>query len=399
MAKTANEELMDALIRHQIYLLRYSGFVRNKITELLNSSEEAVAEKIRGYRIPIKGLTSKSELTRLKALQQALGKIRLNAWGEVQTFFDGQMKELLYQEPIVLNNIIETTLPVTVSTVMPSARLLKALVLDKPFEGRVMKDWVGTLAADDVRRMQIAVQHGMVAGEPMDKIARRVVGSAQLTGSDGITELTRRQVQAVTRTAVQHVANNARNVFFQENKQLVSQEQFVATLDSRTTPVCRAEDGKIYPLGTGPIPPLHYACRSLRVAVFNAQFIGSRPANPTTEKTLVQEYAKDNNLGNLKDRDSLPRGTKGDYDKWAQKKVRELVGPVPAASTYQTWLTGQTKAFQEDVLGIAKAKLFRDGGLTLDKFVDRNGHEMPLKDLVKTHAEAFRAAGLDPANY
>lgn len=397
MAKTVNEELMEALIRHQIYLLRYSGTLRNKITELLNASEQDIADKISAYRA--KGLTTSVEFQRMQALKAAVGKIRLNAWGEVQEFFDDEMKALLYQEPIVMRGIVNTVLPVTVSTIMPSANLLKALVMDKPFEGRVMSKWVNTLAADDIRRMEHAIQLGMVAGEPMDKIAKRVTGSAALKGSDGVTELTRHQVQAVTRTAVQHVANNARSVFFNQNKDLFKVEQFVATLDSRTTPVCRAEDGKQYDIGTGPIPPLHYACRSLRVAVFNKEFIGSRPANPTTERILVKEYVDKNNLGSISARDDLPRGTKGSYDEWARKRIRELVGPVPASINYQQFLTKQSRMFQEDVMGVTKAKLFRNGGLTLDKFVDRNGAELSLNKLAKQHADAFVAAGLDPKNY
>jgi hypothetical protein len=55
--------------------------------------------------------------------------------------------------------------------------------------------------------------------------------------------------------------------------------------------------------------------------------------------------------------------------------------------------------FQEDVLGVTKAKLFRDGKLPLDRFVDRNGNELTLKDLAKKHADAFVAAGLDPTKY
>jgi hypothetical protein len=133
--------------------------------------------------------------------------------------------------------------------------------------------------------------------------------------------------------------------------------------------------------------------------VFNKEFIGSRPANPTTEKILVKEYADKNNLGNITARDDLPRGTKGPYDEWARKRIRELVGPVPSSVNYQQFLSRQSKMFQEDVLGIAKAKLFRDGGLPLDKFIDRNGSELTLNALAKTHADAFVAAGLDPKKY
>lgn len=400
MAKSANEELLDAMIRHQVYLLRYSGHVRNKVTELLNRSEQDIAEKIRGKLSRGVGLSTPVELQRMQALQKAIASIRQVAWDEANAYFLEEMRALTHQEPIVTLGIVQTTIPVTLSIVMPQPNLLKALVTDKPFEGRTMKQWAQTLADDDIRRIMNAIQLGMVAGEPMDKIARRVVGSGALYGSDGVTQLTRNQIQAVTRTAVQHVANNARSAFMQENADIIKLEQFVATLDSRTTPVCRAQDGERYPVGQGPIPPLHYGCRSIRIAAFDSEVFGDRPANPTTERSLVEEYAQKNGLGDIKKRDNLPRGTKGAFDEWARKRKRELIGPVPTAkNTYQAWLSKQSKEFQDDVLGKTKGKLFRDGGLELTKFVNRNGDELTLRELAAKHAEAFKAAGLDPDKF
>ncbi|MBD4209942.1 hypothetical protein GUH47_29065, partial [Xanthomonas citri pv. citri] len=98
-------------------------------------------------------------------------------------------------------------------------------------------------------------------------------------------------------------------------------------------------------------------------------------------------------------RDQLQRGTKGEYDKWARARVRQLTGTVPAKTTYQTWLKGQSVEFQNDVLGITRAKLFRDGGLQLDQFVNRAGDQINLKDLARKEASAFRAAGLNPDDY
>lgn len=399
MARTANEELLDAAVRHQIYLLRYSGYVRNRINAILERSEEDIADKIVARLEKNQGLTTAVEVQRMQALKATIATIRMRAWEKANAYFLEEMEQLAYQEPVTTSAIVKTVIPVEMATVMPTANLLKSIAMSRPFEGRIMKDWASTLAAEDIRRMQNQIQMGMVAGEDMNTIRRRVVGSAALHGGDGITQLTRNQVQSVVRTAVQHVANNARNQFFLANVDIVDLEQFVATLDSRTTPVCRANDGKQYPLGKGPIPPLHYACRSLRVAALSAKRLGERPANPTTERILVTEYAEENNLGSISSRDSLPRGTKGDYDAWARKRIRELVGPIPAATNYQQFLEKQSLMFQEDVLGKTKAKLFRDGKLPLDKFVDRTGAEMTLGELAKKHKEAFTAAGLDPSKY
>lgn len=90
---------------------------------------------------------------------------------------------------------------------------------------------------------------------------------------------------------------------------------------------------------------------------------------------------------------------KGSFDEFSRRRIRELTGRVPAKMTYQEWLTTQPATFQDDVLGKTRGKLFRKGGLTLDKFVNQAGDEIPLSDLARLHAEAFRAAGLDPVGF
>lgn len=399
MSKTANEELYDALVRHQIYLLRYSGYVRNRMTTIINASEEELARRIRDKLRTMEGLRKPVEWQRLESLQATLEAIRMKSWEEAGKFLTEEMVQLSYQEPIQISEVFKTILPVAVETVMPSARFLKQIALSRPFEGRILKEWADTMAADDVRRIHSAIQAGMVAGEDSATIARRVVGTGTLKGADGITEISRRQIQAITRTAVQHIANGARDVWFEENSDILEAEQFVATLDSRTTPQCRALDGKTFPVGKGPRPPLHFQCRSLRIAAIDGSLAGERPAKPVTQKMLLREYAEKNDLGDIASRDDLPKGTKGDFDKWSKGRIREMVGPVPATTTYQTWLKGQSVAFQNEILGNTKAKLFRDGGLQLDKFVNRNGDELTLSELASKHAEAFRAAGLDPTKY
>lgn len=401
MVKTANEEVLDAVLRHQIYLLRYSGYVRNRITSILNKTEAELAMRIRDTLRNSQGLTSPVELRRLQALLAALDAIRLGGWEEATQFLLDEMVQLAYQEPITVNGIYTTTIPVDITTVLPTANFLRSVALSRPFEGRTLKEWAESMRAEDLRRIHNAVQMGMVAGEPSSEIARRVVGSGPLMGADGMTEMTRRQVQAVVRTAVQHVANNARKDFFLANADLFTQEQFVATLDSRTTPICRALDGKLFNIGEGPQAPLHFQCRSLRIAALDGTLLGDRPANPTTDKMLAQEYAKREGFdGKINGRGDLPRGTKKGYDDWARKRKRELIGPIPATGTYQTWLSKQSNAFQNEILGDTKAKLFREGGLKLDKFVDLStGREFTLTELAAKHAEAFRAAGLDPKGF
>lgn len=66
--------------------------------------------------------------------------------------------------------------------------------------------------------------------------------------------------------------------------------------------------------------------------------------------------------------------------------------------SYADWLAAQPREVQEQTLGVTKAKLFRDGGLALDRFTD-HGRPLTLEQLAETRPEAFTRAGLDPDDF
>ena len=101
----------------------------------------------------------------------------------------------------------------------------------------------------------------------------------------------------------------------------------------------------------------------------------------------------------MSSRGALPRGHRGAFDQYSRGRVRELTGQVPANVNYETFLRRQSVEFQEDVLGKTKARLFRRGDLSLDKFVNRRGDELTLQELARREAQAFRDAGLDPDDF
>lgn len=400
MVKTVNEELQDAMLRHQTYILRYSGSVRNKINALLDATEQDIADKIRARLANAPGgLTGPYEVRRMQALQDQISTIRSGAWAKSSDELKNEMVNLSLAESATLGTTVTLLLPVAINVVQPTARLLRSIALSRPFHGRILMGWARDMEADDLRRIHNAIQVGMTEGQPTEAIVRRVIGTEALGYSDGVTQMTRANVSSIVRTAVNHIANHSREAWFQENSDVITEERFVATLDSRTTPICRAYDGQQFDVGTGPIPPLHFNCRSLRIAVIDGTLAGDRPAKPYTENQLAREYADENDIDDVSTRDDLPHGTKTDFDEWSRGRIKELVGPIPADTTYQDWLTGQSNSFQNDLLGVTKAKLFRDGGLKLTSFVNRQGDELTLHELAGKEADAFRAAGLDPSQF
>jgi|SRR5687768_13570431 len=395
---TANTALRDAMVRHQLQLQRFASGLVAKVRGLLNATEEELAKIIRDRLAKATSLNSPADVKRLNTLLQMVMNLRQTTIDQANDVWNDQLTQLAKLEPTFMAQQLNTTSPAVLDLTLPAAAQLKAIVRSEPFEGATLKQWADKIAVDDIRRISNQVRLGMMAGEDSATIARRVVGSARLLGLDGVTEITRRNADAITRTAVNFTSNRARREFLLKNKELFSEEMFLATLDSRTTPICRSLDGELYEVGDGPIPPLHWNCRSTRVAVLDGKVVGNRPARAFTEEQLLREFNKANGL-DAASRADLPRGMKGKYDAFARKRMRELTGTVPASTTYQEWLTSQSKEFQDDVLGKTKGELFRKGGLTLDKFVSRTGDELTLAELAQKQASAFRAAGLDPEEY
>lgn len=371
---SSNEMIVDALVRRQIGVQRYSKSLVAEIVDLLDSTEPDIAKQIekRIAKIAERGFDTGPDTTsRLKVLRETLKEIRAGAFGEITDISNSGLRQLAKDEATYLGQVYQEHAPVDLDLLTPHLGTLGKIVATSPFEGNLMKDWASKLARDDLDRMMTAIRLGLVEGEGIGDIMRRVLGTVGNDGADGVLELTRQNAEAIARTAVSTVVNDARQDFFEENSDVFEEELYVATLDGRTTAQCRALDGKKFKIGEGPIPPVHWNCRSTRVALINGKAIGKRPAVGATEEML----------------DGLS-------PKERQKKVRELTGQVDASTTYQDFLKRQTVGFQEDVLGVSKAKLFRDGGVSLDKFVNRKGDELTLDQLRKAEPSAFKRAGL-----
>jgi len=107
--------------------------------------------------------------------------------------------------------------------------------------------------ANKKREVINAINDGVLGGETNAEIAARVGRIAE-----GRPE---HQVKSLTRTAVNHAASMAKKAATEENQAFFKGDEWVSTLDSRTTLLCAGRDGNIYPIGEGPYPPAHWgAC-------------------------------------------------------------------------------------------------------------------------------------------
>jgi SPP1 gp7 family putative phage head morphogenesis protein len=385
---TFNQQYFDATLRHQIDLLRYGAGVARRVNAILDETRADLKKQVERRLGKHTGFDSAS-VKRLQELERAIDQRRSGAWNDINVQWKRTAIDVALEEPLFVAGTLTSVLPVELDLVMPSDATLRSLATSRPFQGRNLKEWADSARRSDLTRIYQQIRIGMVQGEGARDIARRVFGER------GAMSITANQAEAVTRTVVNHVSNVAQQEFLKDNADIFDVEQLVATLDARTSPICRAEDGQQYSVGEGPIPPLHMRCRSIRVGVLDGEVVGERPFRAGTEQQMLREYAAEHDLGGVSARKDLPKGHKKTFDAFKRKRMRELTGQVPARTTYQQWLGGQSAAIQDDILGPARGKLFRQGGVTLDKFVSRQGDELTLDQIRERNQAAWQKAGLN----
>lgn len=224
--------------------------------------------------------------------------------------------------------------------------------------GQLLEPFIKGWGDRQVEAVNNLVQRGWAQGATVQQMVQAIRGTKKMNYTDGLMDMSRRQAEAVVRTSVQHVSNQAYQALWAANGDLVKRYRYVATLDRRTTPQCQSLDGQIFELGKGPVPPIHIGCRS------------------TTVPELGKEF------------DFLDEGATRSSEK----------GYVDAKLSYYDWLKTQPKDFQDEALGKSRAQLFRDGGLTSEQFaklnLGKNFAPMTLAQMQAKEPLVFEKAGV-----
>lgn len=396
---TANEQILNATIEHSIGVERYKAQIVRKIHDLLNSTNADLEETLlrRLTKIVDAGGWDAGPATtkRIAAMLDEIEIVRGESYTAIRnTLWEDLPKLASYESEWQRASLIEA-LPVEIDMAMPTAELLKAAVFSQPFQGAVMEDWVAGMAPADLDRIKRTIQMGVVEGKPVGEMVREVLGGADQAG---VLEASRRGAEAVVRTAVNHTVNAAREEVWKQNKDIIKGLRWLSVLDGRTTTLCASRDGNVYPVSSGPRPPAHWNCRSSMVPVIDGMnLVTERPSvadtrRPAERIKAFRAEAKAKAGAAWKDMTPAERNAamKVVRNKWVEDKI----GHESPGITYDQWLRKQSTLFQSEILGPTKSKLFRDGGLSLDRFVDNSGHEYTLDQLREREAGAFRKAKL-----
>lgn len=356
--------LTNLAIRNQVLLERYKAGAVLDFDQVHGELETAIQNTLAAVEVDTLDQLSRGELNDLLAqLRAAQTDVSIASVLKLTT----ELKELggfiAKAEADGLQGITRAAgkkIKVNAATAKQAYKraLEQPMMVGRESTGMLLESFTKTWSDSTMEMVNGAVLEGWQQGKTVQQVMQRVRGTRAALYKDGLTAASRRDAAAMVRTATQHVAQTARMETWARNGDLIQSYQILATLDGRTTQVCRSLDGRKYEIGKGPVPPFHVNCRTTTIPVLGPEF------------------------------DFLDEGATRSSEN----------GYVDADLSYYDWLKTQNKDFVKEALGADRATLFLDGNLSVKQFEDlnlgKNFEPLTLKEMAARNPSVFRGTGL-----
>jgi hypothetical protein len=221
------------------------------VIAILNSTAPA----IRRMLLDLFGMQSKrGMISKLREAERELRDIRAKAWDEGFELVLANLIDMAKAEPQEFRQATGAKLAGL------KLSKIETLVATALAAGHNLKEWFKAMSEADIRRAIGQVRIAVLAGEPLSKLFSRLSGKVST-----VAVVANNGVKGLLATMVGAVSDTVRRSVLGVNAKTFDYEQWVSILDSRTTEGCRRLDGKVFPVGEGPMPGYHHWCRSIRV--------------------------------------------------------------------------------------------------------------------------------------
>ena len=383
MPDNISDKIADKYTSHAVNLERVKSSLSKDALNFLNLLEIETIEQLKRFD-PTGVNVSSFRSKRLNALIKEIESITKGFYGDARRVTESSLKPLVNIEGQFAINTIDGVVGVDIASVKFTPELINSIVSDTLIEGAPSKEWWTRQADNSIKRFSDEMRTGVGLGEDINTLSRRVRGTA--TGKrktvtlksgkkkivsefkGGFMDVDRRQADALVRTSVQAISNEARLQSFQQNDDIIRGLQALVTLDNRTSTICIARSGAEWDLKTGdpvkgtsesfPGPtPWHWQCRSTLIPI------------------LYDFDEMEGRVGaNKKKRlNTLPQSTQASMD-----------GQVAGDLTYEQWLGTKAESTQKEVLGPAKWELWQKDKLSFTELINQDGRPLTVAELEAT---------------
>ena len=363
MTKIVNQE-----IKTQVDLERFSEYVKDRVFRLLNRAQADILNALMDYDPTVQPATAWKR-KRLERLNEQIDGILKARFGDIDELVNAELTELAdFQQEHSVEGM-KRVFGVNLFDVTLTRASLEAIVTNTMIDGALIGTWWNEKPEVYRQRFEKSfnkamqrIELGLVKGESVGELIRAVRGTRT---EPAILDAAKHEAAALIRTSVMQVAQTVRRALYDANADVLQGLQVVATLDARTTPLCRALDGTQYNLDGTPMnggrplppgPPFHWNCRSTLIPIF-------------------KPYSELDGNGDLsrKKQDAIERMDKGTR--------ASMNGQVPAKMNYEDWLKSQDEETQKEILGEARWELWRKGVIGMADMIHQNGRPLTIEEL------------------
>ena len=402
-----DQAVPESLYRNAINLNRYQTSVSKKLINRYNDIIVELTNELRNTDIELTAARQLRISTILRQLEESLGtwaidatnvtKDELQGLAALQSdFIQEQLKKVLPSDemkravrtveisPQFAQSVVTTdparvnvfTLPeelqATRTGIEPKFSLTarEGAIITLP-NGATVQTSFRRIAASQHELLSKTVNNGLLIGRTTQEISRELRGRldfeevgtlASIKQKGGVaTKLANNQIETIVRTSINQVSNSAAIAVYRNNSDITDRYRYVATLDTKTSPICSRLDGQVFTYGKGPTPPQHFNCRSTTV--------------PLVKEAFLKRFGV----------------TQEDFEEGAQRPSKTGLAQkgkmVPANENYASWLSKQPSEIQDEVFGKKKGVIYRsqlrkkDPTTVLREFVRSDGSELTLEEL------------------
>ena len=345
-----SDKLLDLSVIRQLLLERVIAGQSVQLNKQLDAIAAALEKQLKG-----------------KELSEYQGKRLDKAVAELKAVIDIKAPDLAELGVAEAEFFRDAMASVGIDAVLPPISALESIAHGSLVQGATIGNWFSRLNESTRFDVERTVKNGVSLGQTNAQIAKSIMGIGD-KGGEPIAK-SRRDAMAITRTAVQTVAKDARLASLEANADIIKAVQWVSTLDSRTSDICIVRSGKTWtypdfkpikhkiPWNGG--PPAHWNCRSTFI-----------PITKSFEE-----------LSNGRIKDNVEPSTRASMD-----------GYVAADLTFDAFLRSKPPEFADQMLGKGRAELWRSGKITLNQLLDQRGNPLTLAELRSQYGSASVAA-------
>ena len=379
----ASDEFALLSVDAQINLERFTARLQQRALSMIRVLEDELVARIAVFDLA--GIPRAStQRRRTEALIRDIRTILGKRFGMAEKRVSTELRELsAFVHPNTVA-MINTVFSVNIAKATITSADLKALANEIVVLGEPAADWWAGQEEGTRRRFAREMRNGVLAGDTNNELIKRVRGkptgrtmSVELGNgvvskvpvySGGVLQVTRNQVDALVRTSVQSVANEALMATYKANADIMKGVEALVTLDSRTSDICMARAGAAWDFEGEPLPgttnegfpgppPWHFRCRSVLV-----------PITKTWSEIIEEQTGK-----KLKVLETVPDSKRTSFDGLISGKVR----------TFDDYLKLKGDPWARKKLGPGRYDLWKQGKITMRQLIDQSGRPRTLAQLLE----------------